>query len=185
YLHTDTYLPSLTEAQALVDGVVAIDTSCSIREAHLRFMAGACEDILSAFPQSTLQVVYCDTRVRSTEQISSYDAPITLSKAEGGGGTRFTPVFDWVAEQGLSPTFLLYMTDLQGDSPKDPGYPVVWLAIDGPQTGTPTFGHRIDLSSIGWWISSDVRRDRRQTGGSRLRRARRGRARRMAAPPTA
>ena len=72
---------------------------------------------------------------------------MTLSHAQGGGGTRFAPVFDWVSENGYHPTFLLYMTDLDGPSPPDPGYPVIWLAIDAVHP-TPPFGRRIDLSSL-------------------------------------
>jgi predicted metal-dependent peptidase len=147
YLAGGVYLPSLARGLALVDVVVAIDTSASITPRLLSFMAGACEDILAAYPQSVLQVVYCDSAVRSTEEITLYDCPVTLSKAQGGRGTRFTPVFDWVEEKGYHPTFLLYMTDLEGDSPSDPGYPVVWLAIDARHS-SPPFGHRIDISSV-------------------------------------
>jgi len=147
YLTTGVYLPSLSRGLALVDVIIAIDTSASITPRLLSFMAGACEDILGAYPQSVLQVVYCDSAVRSTEEITLYDCPVTLSKAQGGRGTRFTPIFKWVEEKGYHPTFLLYMTDLEGDSPSDPGYPVVWLAIDARHS-SPPFGHRIDISSV-------------------------------------
>jgi predicted metal-dependent peptidase len=110
-------------------------------------MAGACEDLLAAYPQTLLRIVYCDSEVRSTEEITIHDCPVTLSQAQGGGLTRFAPVFEWVAEEGYHPTFLLYMTDLDGPVPEDPGYPVIWLAID-TLFPTPPFGRRIDLSSL-------------------------------------
>ncbi|HEX4960393.1 MAG TPA: VWA-like domain-containing protein [Thermoanaerobaculia bacterium] len=147
YLPAGVFVPSLAESRALTDVVVAIDTSSSVTPELLSFMAGACDDLLAAYPQTVLQILYCDTEVRSTEEITAFDSPVTLSRAQGGGGTRFAPVFDWVAQQGYQPTFLLYMTDLQGPVPEDPGYPVVWLAIDAVHP-TPPFGRRIDLSTL-------------------------------------
>jgi predicted metal-dependent peptidase len=147
YLSAGICLPSLSASQALVDVIVAIDTSSSIDSKLLSFMAGVCEDLFAAYPQTLLRVVYCDSEVRSTEEITLHDCPVTFSQAQGGGLTRFDPVFDWVAENGYQPAFLLYMTDLEGPMPKDPGYPVIWLAIDALYP-TPPFGRRIDLSSL-------------------------------------
>lgn len=147
YLPAGVCLPSLSSSLALIDVIVAIDTSSSVTPLLLSFMAGACEDLLAAYPHTLLRVLYCDTEVRSTEEITIYNCPVTLSQGQGGGGTRFAPVFDWVAENGYHPTFLLYMTDLDGPSPPDPGYPVIWLAIDAVHP-TPPFGRRIDLSTL-------------------------------------
>jgi predicted metal-dependent peptidase len=147
YLSAGVCLPSLSASQALVDVIVAIDTSGSVTPSLLSFVAGACEDLLAAYPQTLLRIVYCDSEVRSTEEVTIHDCPVTLSQAQGGGGTRFNPVFEWVAENGYQPTFLLYMTDLAGPEPEDPGYPVVWLAISS-MFPTPPFGRRIDLSTL-------------------------------------
>jgi predicted metal-dependent peptidase len=147
YLSAGVCLPSLSASQALVDVIVAIDTSGSVTPSLLSFMAGACEDLLAAYPQTLLRIVYCDSEVRSTEEITLHDCPLILSQAQGGGGTLFNPVFEWVAENGYQPTFLLYMTDLAGPEPEDPGYPVIWLACDS-YLPAPPFGRRIDLSSL-------------------------------------
>ena len=46
----------------------------------------------------------------------------------GGGGTDFCPAFEWVAEQGLSPRCLIYLTDLCCESyPGEPDYQVLWV----------------------------------------------------------
>lgn len=147
YLPAGLYLPSLSSSLTLLDVIVAIDTSGSISPRLLSFMAGACDELLLAFPQAHLRVVYCDSAVRSTEDLTVDDCPVTLRNAQGGGGTRFSPVFEWVAENGLQPAFLLYMTDLYGDSPEDPGYPVLWLTIK-PVSRPHPFGRRIDLSVL-------------------------------------
>jgi predicted metal-dependent peptidase len=100
----------------------------------------------ASFPETLLRLVYCDSAVRSTEELTVYDCPVVLRNALGGGRTRFDPVFEWVGKTGSQPAVLLYLTDLAGPVPKDPGYPVVWLAVD-PVLPAP-FGRRIDLSSI-------------------------------------
>jgi predicted metal-dependent peptidase len=147
YLSSGLYLPALAGGLSLVDPIVAIDTSASITPHLLSFMAGVCEDLLAAFPETVLRVVYCDSEVRSTEEITVQDLPVTLSRAQGGGGTRFSPVFEWVEKNGYQPRFLLYLTDLAGDSPEDPGYPVVWLSVS-PVFPSLGFGRRIDLSGL-------------------------------------
>lgn len=49
----------------------------------------------------------------------------------GRGGTRFEPAFDWVADQGISPTLMVYFTDTCGSFPKHaPEYPVLWASSD-------------------------------------------------------
>jgi predicted metal-dependent peptidase len=62
----------------------------------------------------------------------------------GGGGTRFSPVFEWVAEQCWRPDLLVYFTDAEGEFPRGaPGYPVVWLVKGG---GKVPWGERIQLN---------------------------------------
>ncbi len=62
----------------------------------------------------------------------------------GGGGTRFTPVFDWVARQDRQPDLLVYFTDAKGEFPeREPAYPVLWL-VKG-KTKIP-WGQRIQLN---------------------------------------
>ena len=63
----------------------------------------------------------------------------------GGGGTRFTPVVDWVANQGNAPVALIYFTDAMGEFPeREPGYSVLWL-VKG--RGKVPWGMRVQLNS--------------------------------------
>ena len=68
----------------------------------------------------------------------------------GGGGTAFTPVFEWVAENlDEEPACLIYLTDLESyDTPDDPGYPVLWAAVETSRKDGP-FGRtvKIDLEA--------------------------------------
>jgi len=65
-------------------------------------------------------------------------------KLRGGGGTRFTPVFEWLEGQGSRPDLLVYFTDAEGEFPKvEPGFPVIWL-VKG--RGQVPWGQRIQLN---------------------------------------
>ncbi len=62
----------------------------------------------------------------------------------GRGGTRFTPVFEWLDESGRRPDLLVYFTDADGQFPKlEPGFPVLWL-IKG--RGKVPWGQRVQLN---------------------------------------
>ncbi len=139
------YLPALAQGGDL-ELVAVIDTSGSIRPRHLDFMAGALEDIFGDYPGARLTVVYADSRVRDFEEVTAQDCPLKLERCKGGGGTRFVPVFDWIAKQGLEPRVVAFLTDLDPfDRPEEPGYPVVWLSVDSYAPDMP-FGHRINLN---------------------------------------
>ncbi len=65
-------------------------------------------------------------------------------KLPGGGGTRFTPVFEWVEWQDRAPDLLVYFTDAKGEFPKsEPSYPVLWL-VKGKEK--VPWGQRIQLN---------------------------------------
>jgi predicted metal-dependent peptidase len=120
-------LPSLKSAE--VDVVVALDTSGSISAAE---MAGFLAEInaLKGQLRARVTLLACDAQL-------ACDAPwrfepwqeFTLPRRfEGGGGTNFSPVFDWVERQGEPPGALVYFTDAEGEFPPHaPSYPVLWL----------------------------------------------------------
>ena len=52
-------------------------------------------------------MIYCDAGVRATESFEPGDA-IDLSP-QGGGGTAFRPVFDWIARSDIQPVCAIYL----------------------------------------------------------------------------
>ncbi|MGD9787092.1 MAG: VWA-like domain-containing protein [Sulfuricellaceae bacterium] len=119
--------PSLRSAQ--VDVVVALDTSGSISSAELsEFLAEI--NALKGQLRARVTLLACDSDLAADgpwrfEPWEEFTLPREFA---GGGGTDFTPVFDWVAAQGQAPNVLVYFTDAEGDFPAaEPGYPVVWL----------------------------------------------------------
>ncbi len=135
--------PSLRSAQ--VDIVVALDTSGSVSVDEMReFMSeiGAIKGQVRA--RVTLHA--CDAELAADgpwefEPWEEFKLPVDL---KGGGGTRFTPVFDWVHSRDRQPDLLVFFTDAEGEFPaQEPFYPVLWL-VKG-KTKVP-WGQRVQLN---------------------------------------
>jgi predicted metal-dependent peptidase len=123
--------------------VVVVDTSGSISSQELTVFLTEVQAILDDVqPQETV-LVACDTKVQDVHTLYPGDSLTALQlKLGGGGGTSFVPPFEWVAEQSVYPDTLVYLTDMHGTFPADPGYPVIWCATsdrEGP------FGETIRL----------------------------------------
>jgi len=90
----------------------------------------------SRFPQREMGVILVSDMHRAVGDTAlSDDGPWLFEPWEelklprnfqGGGGTSFIPVFDWVEQQGTQPETLIYFTDAQGAFPEaPPNYPVI------------------------------------------------------------
>jgi len=144
--HLGVYLPSLNKGQKIGNIVFAIDTSGSISDDDLTRYVGALRGLLDEYDAYTLWVVMCDTRVAWDCEITEND-PMPAFSVQGGGGTAFTPVFEWVDRKRLEPDVLIYGTDLWcTDYPSEqPEYEVIWLTLTGDQgwgkyEGSPDWG---------------------------------------------
>jgi predicted metal-dependent peptidase len=136
-------LPSLRGSQC--DLVVAIDTSGSIGEEELSEFLSEINAIKGALPVR-ITLLACDAKLAEDgpwvfEPWEEFRLPRAF---QGGGGTDFAPVFDWVREQNLRPDALVYFTDADADFPEHPPtYPVIWL-VKGKKP--VTWGKRIQLN---------------------------------------
>ncbi len=119
------YLPSIKKSR-LGHLVFCIDTSGSINNEMLELFAGEINEILACAEEwpERVSVMWADCKVLGVED---QEGQLVL-KPKGGGGTAFQPSFDWIKENEWEPQVMFYLTDLCGDSPKQPsGYPVVWV----------------------------------------------------------
>ena len=133
-------MPSLISNE-LKDMVIAIDSSGSIDEIAFQKFGAEVNEIFAAF-QIRIILLYCDSRIRKIEEYATEDLPI-IFEAAGGGGTSFRPVFDYIENEGLTPSCLIYFTDLYGKFPEqEPDYPVLWIAINNDKDEAP-FGETI------------------------------------------
>ncbi|WJW74767.1 VWA-like domain-containing protein [Thiohalobacter sp. IOR34] len=136
-------LPSLRSSQ--IEVVVALDTSGSISPAEMAEFISEL-DAIKGQVRARLTLLACDARLAEDGpwEFEPWEAFKLPRDFAGGGGTRFTPVFDWVAGRDRAPDLLVYFTDAEGEFPKQaPPYPVLWL-VKG-KAGVP-WGQRVQLN---------------------------------------
>ncbi|MEK9133613.1 MAG: VWA-like domain-containing protein, partial [Pseudomonadota bacterium] len=129
--------PSRREGTAILPGLrsqhidllVVLDTSGSISDdAMQEFLSEV--NAIKGQVGARITLHACDEKL-APEGPWIFDPweDVTLpGKLPGGGGTRFTPVFEWAEWQDRAPDLLVYFTDAKGEFPKsEPSYPVLWL----------------------------------------------------------
>ena len=128
-----------------IELVVVVDTSGSIRESEItEFFAEI--DAIKGQVRARITLLCCDAEIADTSPVffEPWDEFKLEQKIEGGGGTDFRPVFDWVDRQDLPPDSLVYFTDAQGKFPAHaPSYPTLWLVKGKAEV---PFGVRIQLN---------------------------------------
>jgi predicted metal-dependent peptidase len=136
-------LPSLRSQQ--VDVVVALDTSGSISDEEMRQFASEVNAIKGQIG-ARITLHACDEELADAGPwvFEPWEEISIPAEIQGGGGTRFTPVFDWITRLDRQPDLLLYFTDAMGEFPdREPGYPVLWL-VKGKER--VPWGQRIQLN---------------------------------------
>lgn len=141
YLAQGLYLPRLA-SETLPCLIFAWDTSGSIWRRLLAAFQGTCKDIVDEMrPEETI-LLYCDAAIQRVDRFLAGDTVEFVPL--GGGGTDFRPVFNWVEKEGIAPTCLVYLTDLQGAFPESsPEYPVLW--VTPPTRQRPPWGDHIEM----------------------------------------
>lgn len=136
-LYAGIYLPSATSRH--LELVIAIDSSGSVDEVVLAQFIAEIESICELFGSYGIELLVCDDRIRSHQRFSNGES-IEYFLA-GGGGTDFTPVFEFIEIELTPPKMLLYFTDLDGRFPMiEPHYETLWIV---PCSGEVPFGRVI------------------------------------------
>lgn len=124
---------------------VALDVSGSVSDADMAEFLGEINALKGAMPVA-VTLFACDAAL-APECPWRFEAweDLRLPKSfAGGGGTAFSPVFDWIKDAGKLPDALIYFTDAEGEFPAiEPDYPVLWL-VKG-KSPVP-WGRRIQLN---------------------------------------
>ena len=127
------YLPSEQPEDGINKAVVIKDTSGSI-SSHPELLQQFGGEISAMLEEGLIEEMYVldiDTDVRGVQLLTKEDTPLTELGVNGGGGTAFEPAFDWVEENNIYPSLLIYLTDMYGSFPQQPpNYPVIWVAYD-------------------------------------------------------
>ena len=81
--------------------------------------------------QEVLTAISRPPKTGSLKQVQIFERgdAVELLPVRGGGGTSFVDPFKRLADEGIHPTFLVYLTDMDGAFPTDvPSYPVLWAS---------------------------------------------------------
>lgn len=140
---SDAILPSLHSAQ--VEVTVVLDTSGSIGQKEMHeFLSEV--DALKGQMRARVTLQACDEKLAEDGpwDYEPWDELKLPESIHGGGGTRFTPAFEWAEKQDKRPDLMLYFTDAEGEFPKQtPDFPVIWLVKGKAKV---PFGTRIQLN---------------------------------------
>jgi predicted metal-dependent peptidase len=139
----DAILPSLKSSQ--VEIVVALDSSGSIRADEIdEFLSEV--SALKGQMRARVTLLACDSNIAAGapwvfEPWEEFRCPAEI---QGGGGTDFRPVFQWLQKNDQRPELLVYFTDAQGQFPQaEPNFPVIWL-VKGKEP--VPWGQRVQLN---------------------------------------
>ena len=135
FLAQGLYLPT-SSGEAMGELVVAVDCSGSIDEDTLNQFAAEVLTIKEDSNPSCIHVVYFDHEVSHYEKFTRDDE--LHIEPHGGGGTAFSPVFDYLNKHGIDPIACVFLTDLYCDDyGNEPSFPVLWVATDKDKTDAP------------------------------------------------
>ena len=139
--HMDAVMPGMTPGEE-IDVDVAIDMSGSISNAQAKSFLGEIAGMIDAFDGFKLHVFCFDTEIYNPQSYTS-DNMDTIDgyEPQGGGGTDFDAIFNYLKREGRNTKRLIVFTD---------GYPcgswgdenftdVTWI-IHGNDTIKPPFG---------------------------------------------
>jgi len=142
YISRGLYLQSRRDT--CFQAVLAFDTSGSTAD-DLESFAAELLVLLNSFGQYELSVICCDARIQSVKTYTQ-DSPFDGKTIhfQGGGGTSFIPVFQYVEENFPQTQILIYFTDGYGDTPEVPDFPVLWVITPDGRNSIP-WGYEIKL----------------------------------------
>ena len=140
FMHIPMYLPSCDGE--FLEIAVARDTSGSISNPVLEAFVSEMRGITDQFEDYLVHLYVCDAKIQDYWEVGPFEEWPTSCR--GRGGTDFRPVFEDIAEKGINPSCLVYLTDSYGTFPDiEPDYPVLWV-VTTPDAKVP-FGDQIFL----------------------------------------
>lgn len=139
--HMDAIMPGMTPGEE-IDVVVAIDMSGSISNTQAQAFLGEIGGMMDAFDGYKVHVFCFDTDIYNPQDFNS-ESMDTIDEYEpqGGGGTDFDAIFDYLKKVGNVPKRLICFTDgYPCGSWGDPDYCDTTWIIHGDPDPNPPFG---------------------------------------------
>lgn len=137
FIYADLYLPSLY-SHDLGKIAMFVDTSGSMSQDDISKAMSEVMGILTTYTPEEIHFGSCDIKVK-VEVKKNYELTCTeeamgeiVKSLQGGGGTSFTPVFDYIKDQ-TDIKFLIYFTDGYGvfPDPNEVNIPTFWCVTPG------------------------------------------------------
>ncbi len=111
----------------IVNLLIAIDTSGSMKREKIEKALAEVFDILKKYPHH-VTIIECDAKIQQVYQAKS---PKDLKyEIKGRGGTKFSPVFEYIHQEGLRNHLLIYFTDGSGEKEltvKPKNFRTIWV----------------------------------------------------------
>lgn len=139
--HTGAVLPGQLPGEEL-DIVVALDASGSIGDDMLSDFLGMVQGSLDQFTSYKVRVITFDTSVYNEDEFTADDGrDMGEYNIQGGGGTSFECVWQWMKDNEIQPHQLVMFTDgYPFGSWGDPDYCDTLFVVHGSKDITAPFG---------------------------------------------
>ena len=139
--HMDAVMPGMTPGEE-IDVVVALDMSGSISDKQAQAFLGEISGMMDAFDGYKVHVFCFDTDTYNPQDFTSENMDtIDSYEPQGGGGTDFDVIFDYLKGVGNVPKRLIVFTDgYPCGSWGDPDYCDTTWIIHGDKDPHPPFG---------------------------------------------
>ena len=139
--HMDAVMPGMKNDE-LIDICVALDMSGSISDAQAQDFLSEIKGITEEWANFKLHIFCFDTEIYNPQDFSSDNLDDVLDyEPQGGGGTDFMCMFNYLKDEQIEPKRLVVFTDgWPWDTWGDPNYcETVWI-IHSNDNPTPPFG---------------------------------------------
>jgi predicted metal-dependent peptidase len=139
--HMDAVMPGMKNDE-MIDIAIAIDASGSMDDYMLKDIISETQGIMEQFGAYRIHLLSFDTQVYNPQQFDSENLDSMLDyEVQGGGGTDFDCVYNYLKEEQIEPKRLVMFTDgYPFGSWGDEQYCDTVFIIHGNQTVVPPWG---------------------------------------------
>jgi len=139
--HMDAIMPGMTPGEE-IDVVVSLDMSGSISDKQAKAFLGEIAGMMDSFDGYKVHVFCFDTDTYNPQDFDSENMDsIDEYEPQGGGGTDFDCIFDYLKKNAIEPKRLIVFTDgYPCGSWGDPDYCDTTWIIHGDKNPNPPFG---------------------------------------------
>ena len=143
FIQQGMYLPSIT-GEVMGELVWAVDCSGSIGQTEIDQFATEIIKVWEDHKPTKTHVIYFDSEVSHFDVFGQDDRPEI--KPHGGGGTAFSPVFEYMQANEIDPVACVFLTDLYcNDFGTAPDCPVLWVTTDAEDA---PFGEVVKMEGV-------------------------------------